>query len=473
MKSFTYSGVWWLPSKEEHKVAGEATFAGDDQTKLVLHGLVDHDVKPGRIESLAWYPIILGTTESGQPITLFNCQETHRNIHFGEGRGEQECRVEVAFIGAHFTDPQHVLFNKVDAHYSYLPQWAGIFPYYGHQKAFDQVRASTTKGTITVQLIRSVWNELTKETDLIKEADLPEVVRMRFEVQEALSLDGWMAQFVSPLQNLISLATQRPNAIVTIVGYVKQTGADHLNSDVSEVPVQIAFSPAIIPIATSRSTVPETMLFSLQEIASNFSHVIDAWLNSADELDSAYRLFFGVQYTHLPLDLRFLLIAQAVEVYQDHRFDATPFSEEEYQGLMETILAACPEKHRKWLGNVLKHSNNATYRQQLKNLLTRTNAVLHPLFGKNREKRDEFIEVAYNTRNYLTHHTKELAPNAAGGIELFYITQCLSLALQVCLMDELGFTTRRLVEIVRKHEGYGLLLVLQPQVNLEKLISHP
>ena|ERR1700682_4334727 len=98
--------------------------------------------------------------------------------------------------------------------------------------------------------------------------------------------------------------------------------------------------------------------------------------------------------------------------------------------------------------------------------------ILNPLRGINGEKRSELIEVIYNTRNYLAHHTKELTPNAANGVELFYIIRCLSLALQVCLMKELGFPTQRLTEIIRKHEDYGLIPFLQSQADLKKLIRH-
>jgi hypothetical protein len=473
VKSFTYSGVWWLPSQEEHKVTGEATFSGDDETKLVLHGAFAHDFVSDRIESLPWYPIILGITAAGQPITLLHCQEMSFGSYTGEnGEGqEQECNAEIAYVGSHFTDPQEILFNKVDVHYSYLPQWTGLFPYYGHQKPFDEVSASTTKGTITVQPIQSVWNELTKKTDLINQADLSEIVRIRCEVQEALLLDEWMTLFITPLQHLISLATQRPNAIVNIVGYIKQNGTDRSKSEIAELPVQIAFIPAITPIIASRGTVPETILFSLQEIMPNFSRVIETWLHMADELESTFRLFFGVQYTNLPLDLRFLLTAQAVEVYQDHRFGKAAIPKEEYQVFMETILAACPEEKREWLAETLQYSNHATFRQQLRNFVTQTNAVLRPLLGKNSDKRGEFTEVVYNTRNYLTHHTKELAPKAASGVELFYITRCLSLALQVCLMKELGFAPPKLTETMQKHEHYQHISFLQPQVDLEKLAS--
>lgn len=473
MRSFKYSGVWWLSSKENHKVSGEATFAESEYIKLALHGMFAHNFKPGIIDSLPWYPIILGVIEAGQPITLFRCQETYTSSLLGdEERGEQEYRVDVAFIGAHFTDPEAIFFNNIDVQYSYLSQWAGIFPYRGHQKLFDEVKASTTKGTITVQLIRDVWDKLTKETDLIEEADLPELVRIRCELQEALPLEIWMAQYIIPLQHLISLATQRPNAIINIVAYVKENGTEQPNSDGSEIPVQITFLPTIIPIPTNKNTFPRDLLFSVEEVASNFSYIIETWLHNADELGSVYALYFGVQYTNLLLDLRFLLIAQAVEVYQDHRFEQkTAFPEDVYQDLMETVLTACPEEKKEWLTDALQYSNHATFRQQLRNLITQTNDILHPLLGENSKNRNKLAEVIYNTRNYLTHHTKELIPKTASGIELLYITRCLSLALQVCLMKELRFKVPELTEIIRKHEDYQLIPFLQPRVDLEKLTS--
>jgi hypothetical protein len=459
VKPFTFSGVWWLPEEENLKVAGEATFTGDSRIKLVLHGTFDREFKPGTEISLSSYPIILGRTEAGESITLFSCQETSLN-----SQGE-ECEVDVTFIGNHFPDPQQILFNKVDLYYSYLPQWAGIFPYRGHQKPFDEVRAETSSVTVVVRPVRSSWSEF------IKEADLTEVACIRCEVTHALPLDKWLAQFISPLQNLISLATQRPNSLVNIVGYVKQNSADLSNSNTSEIPVQIAFLPAIIPIPTNKPTFPGTILFSLQEVSANFSTVIDRWLRASDELASVYRLFFGVYYSTLPIDLEFLLITQAVEVYQDHRFDRTAMPEEKYQEMMKIILSACPEEQKQWLADKLEYSNHATFRQQLKNLITQTNVVLHPLLGINGKKRNELVEIIYDTRNYLTHHTKELASKAASGIELFYITRCLSLALWVCLMKELGFTTQQITPMIHKHEDFRLIPILQPQVNLEKLTN--
>ncbi len=92
MKPFKYSGVWWLPSREDQKIAGEVAFGGDEQTKLVIHGIFEYDFKSARIE-LPWYSIILGTVEADQPITLLHCQAISSSSGIGTEReqiGEQE-----------------------------------------------------------------------------------------------------------------------------------------------------------------------------------------------------------------------------------------------------------------------------------------------------------------------------------------------------------------------------------------------
>lgn len=472
MKPFQHAGLWWLPSKEEQKVSGEAVFAENDPIKLVLQGTFDHDFQPGVIEFLSYYPLIWGITNDGQPVTLLNCHETHRTFSFSVGEDkdeeqeyEQECQADIAFIGAHFTDPEQISFHKIDVQYRYLPQWADLFPYYGHQKPLSDYVAVTNNGTITVQLIPEVWEASTQKADLIGEEILPEVVRMRIEVPESLSLEQWMDRFITPLQHLISFATQRPTAITSILGYTYQRA-----SDTREIPVRLAFVPNLTSIETNKDTFPETILFSLQTPEPSFSNIINSWLHIADNLNSMCRLFFGVRYTHLPLDVHFLLIAQAVEVYQDHYFHKAPLPEEEYQNLMETLLSACPSEHqRKWLSNALEHSNTANYRQQLKNLVARATPKLQPLFGKNAEERKKFAEVVYNTRNYFTHHTKSLAGKAASGKELFYIMKCLSLSLQVCILEDLGFLSQDIIEIVHRHEDYPHLHFLRDQIDLEKL----
>jgi ApeA N-terminal domain 1 len=91
---------------------------------------------------------------------------------------------------------------------------------------------------------------------------------------------------------------------------------------------------------------------------------------------------------------------------------------------------------------------------------------LLPLIGQSGREKQAFTESVYYTRNYLTHHTREDAPKAAYGDKLLFITDCLSIALQVCFLDELHFTPQQRVEIFRKHELYQFMLAQKPYLNM-------
>ena len=122
--------------------------------------------------------------------------------------------------------------------------------------------------------------------------------------------------------------------------------------------------------------------------------------------------------------------------------------EAEYQELVAVILAGCPEEHRAWLHEQLKYSNKATFRQKMKDLVRAAGPLLEQLIGKGSKARDNFAEVVFDTRNYLTHYDRELEPKAARGDQLFFITNFLSIALQVALFSELGFTLEQCVTVV-------------------------
>ena len=456
MKSFEYSGVWWLPYRPEHKVPGTVKFAEEDRIILALNGLLE-TVQVHNFPELLFkrHPLILGLTSDGLAITLIDCFDTNFTGSL-EGDGEQRCLAHVTYIGAHFTDLEELRFHKMDVYYSHLSQWAGIFPFRGHQKPFNEISASTTKGKITVHSTRP------SGTAWIPEAELPESVCITIESKGAMSLEEWNTQFIFPLQNLLSLATQRPNFLVSLRTYTEQKEVARQDTDALEFPIEIVYPPTFIPFALSKTVFPQTILFTLLDIAYDFSNILDAWLRVADELDSVCSLFFGVQYTNLYLDQRFLFIAQAAEVYQDRRTDKLYLPDNEFHDLIQKILAGCPETHRDWLEDKIQYSNKPTFRRHLKDLVASTSSILQPLIGKNRQARDSFVEVVYDTRNYLTHHTKELKLKAAQGDKLFLITQCLSIVVQACLLKELGFTDELCIQMLRKHEVYQYLLGLQP-----------
>src|SRR5260221_191007 len=122
MKSFEYSGMWWLPSHSEYTVSGKLTFVQNDRIDIALDSILEPDRDVLRERTLKRYPLILGVTDDGQAITLFDCRETNvEHITSDEGSyAKHECSAIGAYIGAHLTS-REPLFHKMDVHYSHLP----------------------------------------------------------------------------------------------------------------------------------------------------------------------------------------------------------------------------------------------------------------------------------------------------------------------------------------------------------------
>ena len=63
-----------------------------------------------------------------------------------------------------------------------------------------------------------------------------------------------------------------------------------------------------------------------------------------------------------------------------------------------------------------------------------------------------FITNAANTRNYLTHYDPKLKDKSVRNEELYNLIKKLELLAELCLLTEIGFSSKELKDIYSKHE---------------------
>jgi hypothetical protein len=366
----------------------------------------------------------------------------------------------MAYIGAHFADPGELQFRKVDVQYSHLPDWVGLT---GFQPRYDienqsglkkyeltyaypeEVKASTSKGKV------SVTYTFHSGGDLLRELRLRQSVWMRIEANEESPFDELHSQFIYPLQNLLTMATARPNSLVNVSVYSAAKTATRADGTVRELPVQVIFPLAYHGVEPGRRLMPDDMLFTLQDVAQNFSGVIERWLEVADELDSVCNLFFGVQYSpRMYLEHQFLNMVQATESYHRRRHTNQVLPEVEHRNRIDSILATSEERYREWLAEKLKWSNEPSLRHRIRELIEIADGVISALAPD----KEPFIQKVVDTRNFLVHQDPCLEDKAAEGAELYRLTQTLSFLVQTCFLRELGLSPERCVELFRKNRRY-------------------
>jgi hypothetical protein len=459
MELLTYTGIWWLSDQANDTVAGTLTISNEEGFRLELIGRLGQIGEAFAINTIKTYPKILGMTKEGQQITLCDCLESlsHFSSNGAGTFASQQIFIRGAiYIGSHFLEPDDPRFYKIDVQYSHLQEWADLFK---PQVLFtpgkfeltytypQKKHVSLSEGSISlVTTFNSHQNS--------SQVSLSQTVLIEFEVQEALTLTEWLSRYISPVQNFLSLATQRPNAIESISAYVAESKVDTTSTTAEKKPIQIIFPKYFIEKKAGETIHPHNMLFAYVDIEADFSEIIKKWLAVSDELSSVCDLFFSVMYNrNLYQENRFLNIAQAAETYHRRRFKKDVPGDEHVKRLA-AILASAPEEYREWLEKKLTYSHEPNLSQRLKDLIREVDKVIKPLL----RRKDSFVQKVVDTRNFLTHYDPSLENKAAKGEALFVLTQTLSLLVQACFLHELGLSDEKSIEFFGRSSDYKFVL---------------
>ncbi len=124
MEKFELLGTWWLHPNQSNALPGTLTFSDQDGIYLTLMG----SFKPiSELQEIKSYPIILGITKDGKYVTLSECLEVQSQLGLGGSfYSNQRFRIQSAYLGVHFADPNAIRFHKMEIQYSYLPQWVHL-----------------------------------------------------------------------------------------------------------------------------------------------------------------------------------------------------------------------------------------------------------------------------------------------------------------------------------------------------------
>jgi len=428
LESFNYQGEWWLPENPDRREKGDIRFSQEDGIELCLNGSFrDFDISKAMMlgEKTEIYPTILGISAQGnKEFTLVDCFESRFDGSFS-GYPTQKCRAGMALIGGQIKDFKQEKYTKVFVQLTHLPEWAGFS---GFSIGFP---SDEEQGERTWHLDYSSPEEVVSDTDFGKvvffclkqpprthksfsEVILSQSTYVRVEPAEPMLYEDLQKQFIQPIQRLLTLATCKPNYVVSISLTPEATETDGEYETIGVFYNQSLKTPSI-----DENIHPRDMLFTLADIADDLNNVVNSWLRLHTELGPVCDLFFSVQFaSHMYLEGRFLNMVHAAETY--HRRCNKPSSE-------EPVL-----------------------RKRLGDLLDETGEAVGPLIPN----RKDFVDKVVDTRNYLTHYDPKKEKKAAKRLELYKLTETLSYVVQVCLLTESGISTKRCAELLSKNPSF-------------------
>ena len=355
-------------------------------------------------------------------------------------------------------------FFKTRVRYSHLSMWTYLgdpefLKSFNHQffeeentSYYDspELTAKTAQGEIKIHInkvrpLKTCYEVTKKKTSAIG-----------IYPSKELSLDEYYNDYLYPLQNFLTLATNQRNLITELILFSHHGKKINYSShDSSEEQIEVIGSGFIFEKNDEENQVSPTMIFSLKDIENEFSLYIQKWLNISDEIKHICNIYFGLKYNKSIgfTESYFLFMSQAVESYHRVKKSNLSIPLEAHQKRLKEIYDSIPEKYLDWLREKLVHSNELTLKDRLEQLITIHNGIIQP-FLHDDNNINNFIKRVRNTRNYYTHYNQSPNGKYAQGTELFRLAQVLSFLLLSCLLSELGCTNERCVELVSRCNDY-------------------
>ena len=410
-KEFKRTGEFWLSSTPDTRIHGTLSISDGGLIELETIGFfadwkesLNIDLKRivGYIQKDRSIPLI--------PVTLDDC--TYKTIPTPVGIPKSSIRVSRAFTGVQYDEDEVPSFNTLTFSVEGIDDWIEIS---GVRVEYPSEKRSTTilyepQEDVSLNLDNGMQLLITWCPSLKylinKEAGIREKIYFKLISQEARGLD----EFTSVARKITEFLCFAINQIVSL-GSICAT-SDDLTQEIGDsktepVPINI-YSPSW-PYSKD---VPQinlyNMLFKFKEIQNDAERIINNWIKSYEQYDSAFRLYFLAKMgAQTYLEEKFLTLAQGLEAY--------------HQRITEGMF--------------------------LRNRITNIIEPFKDIIGTNGNPQ-ELIDSIIGTRNYLTHHDPSKEPKAAKGMGLWPLCLKMELIFDLHFLQLIGFSRERIDSII-------------------------
>ncbi len=457
-----FQGVWWLPESPEHTVPGTLTLAQEARPKLVVIGSIDPNLNlPASIGTVFGHtrdlPLVLGRTAAGQSVTLADARFALRQMHIEDAESAIfELVGRAAYVGAHL-DPHRTTFSELDLAIERLTDWRDASPF---GLSLTPSRETPKRLVVSGEVPESVHANLdggelvaraslSTSGDFHRQASLSLDTSLRLRLDHGLKTADWLEAYGGPLQRLVALATGRAIEIERM----------ELSEPSADLRCEIVWPRKLRASEPERRLLPDELLFTATDLGDRISEHLSAWLSASRRLEPVMNMFFATRYADTMFEEdRFQNLVQAAEAYHRRIAGARP-DQAAHDERTAAVLAAVPEAHREWLGEVLETAKEYRLSDRFEALLELHDWMRGDVVPRNVHRWAGRVAMA---RNYRAHQDPGAQPIGTTVHELVGLTRRLTVLIEACLLHEIGFEEERIREMVRRASPAYRLLKLNP-----------
>ena len=459
------SGFFWLPEEPDFRVPGDLHISESGQARLEVKFQEPSPgwrnvINTGMSADGCGIARIIGTARGHGAVTLDECVVTNLQ-GFGIPATELTLIAEFAFTGCRYEAEEDVPFTEFTFSAEGVDQWLAVS---GINVQFDW---ETWKAAVDIRAPEDISLNLPCGAILKFKfgMDFPPIAKTVTEVHATqrafvsiLSDQPMPVEYFTPLatklRNFLRLATGQPVSINSATGYSRElTRSDGPDVEYM-VPIKVYYGDA--GSSNKKQDVPWfQMLFTYPDVKGQVEEILANWLHSYEVFGPALDVYFtAMSNTSQYLEVEFLQRVQGIETLHRRSFPETEMPEDEFAGMMDSLLLACPSERREWLKSRLRYANEFSLRRRLRRMIE----PFRRFFGDHRQQK-AFIDKVVVTRNYWTHYDSSLEGEAAKGRDMRELTKVLEALFQLHLLRLIGFDSGRIEQ------------TLQGGSNLRKLLA--
>lgn len=441
---FELKGYWWLPGLEDNELPGTLSYSQEDGAFLELVGVFESK----KIEPVPHLPIILGVTQQGKLITLYNCIINNWSYPL-VGLGGGKYRAHFVFEGVHFEAEEKIKFNQLCGSYTDLDAWVDIYGFAVEVDTADGKFVSNIKYEKPASQFFDVEEAFEVGIGFSSRGPSQSIIQTEVKISQRAYLvvkskngDIRFDDLFKKLNifaYLLQFGVQRIPYPLSVFGFSKENPQELSESKVHYPEINIYYTP-IEPISNKKEKLPQEFLYTFRDLSAD---QISAWFTSFDKYETIIHLYRSLFYSNrLFIDAKFLNIAQSLESLHSILFSGEYLAHEKFVEQKEMVLQNVPADLSRWVEDALSNANYKRFRQRIFELLDNKKETI----GRVVDDIELFAKRVTNTRNEFVHHNKQKFTFQKD--ELASAIYVLTLVLELYLLEVIGFSKEKIEELL-------------------------
>lgn len=444
-----YMGQWWTPEDPERKFYGLLKIRKKGPSDLELYEYIE--IYNGKIISNIIshkpYSIVLGdcyniTEKKRELITLLSGDLISID-YISVNHYYSKYRFDTIIFGANYKNKDEISFDSISIRYPFLYLWTlgmtDLEIIDLNSKSYEIKQTLIEPFKIKISDSINVLIEFIKNSEVSAEKEQinpKENTIFKIESSKKMHID----EFHSLRRNI---------DLIFSLGYGEAIYPSSILCHVEKGRTVKLIKSEFISEELIKPRRPQDMLFKFSDIKDRFGDMVSNFVIRAKEIEIIYDLYIRVVYGQNMNDIfRFLSLAHALEAYHRITSKGTKgnyLEKNEYKEIKLKLDALIDEssdntEFKEAMKRQIQHGNQFALRKRLEILFKKYSGLFDFLEESKDSIIDSITKDIVNSRNYYIHYDERNKKKAKKGKELYYLSIILKILLEICLLNEFGFS---------------------------------